>query len=349
MRRTSSGLSLVVGVDKPSGITSHDVVNACRHIFGERRIGHAGTLDPLATGVLLVCVGSATRLATFFSANNKRYHARIAFGVSTDTDDAQGAIRTVGDVSSQFYDVAFAEQAIAGLCGCIDQIPPAYSALKVGGKKACNEARAGRSINFEPREVEVFEARLQRIVTREELQTEGEILVGVAAECTVFWDLEFYVSKGTYIRSLARDLGYALGCPAHLAALRRTASGQLSYTDCVSLEVLRDLREHAALDPVKLLGMRCAYATDHVAALVANGRYLSQNELELHFPQYAHAQSVCDAYVLSVSACENEPIDGELVAILDSHRLRALYTYRESARRFEARCVFVEGVSRGDL
>ena len=348
MKRGSSGLSLVVGVDKPRGMTSHDVVSACRRIFGERRVGHTGTLDPLATGAMLICVGPATRLDAYLAADDKRYRARIALGVRTDTDDALGQPLAVAAPPDACTDPVFAQEALARFLGPSKQLPPVYSALKVGGKKACDEARAGRVIELSPRDIEVFEARLVRIATAAELRREGEELPGAAASCELFWDVDFHVSKGTYIRALARDLGCALGCPASLAALRRTSSGRLSLEDCVTLEVLADLRERAALDVVALLGLRFSYVEGDQACAVINGGRLSRSTplFERCRPHASASLCFCTSGVYD-SARDPEP--GERVAVVVDNRLAAIYEYRAAERSFAPRCVFSEGVSRGNF
>ncbi|MBQ3106575.1 MAG: tRNA pseudouridine(55) synthase TruB, partial [Eggerthellaceae bacterium] len=160
MKRGSSGLSLVVAVDKPSGMSSHDVVNRCRRIFGEKRVGHTGTLDPLASGVLPICVGPAARLDAYMTNHDKRYVVQVVFGASTDTDDCMGSVLNTGSVPSRLYSEEFATDFVAGLVGKHRQLPPVYSAIKVNGEKACDAARKGRIIDLTPREIEVYDARL---------------------------------------------------------------------------------------------------------------------------------------------------------------------------------------------
>ncbi len=223
VKRGLSGLSLVVGVNKPAGMSSHDVVNRCRSIFGERRVGHTGTLDPMATGVLPICVGPATRLGAYLTGHDKRYRVSIAFGAGTDTDDAAGTVVRTGEVPDRVLDPEFAAAFVASLVGRRKQMPPAYSAIKVNGKKSYEAARAGNIIDLAPRDIEVYDARLLGVH-----EGDGEELPS--------WDVSFEVSKGTYIRSLARDAGVALGCPAHVAALERTELGLLTLEECVSLE-----------------------------------------------------------------------------------------------------------------
>ena len=191
VKRGLSGLSLVVGVNKPAGMSSHDVVNRCRSIFGERRVGHTGTLDPMATGVLPICVGPATRLGAYLTGHDKRYRVSIAFGAGTDTDDAAGTVVRTGEVPDRVLDPEFAAAFVASLVGRRKQMPPAYSAIKVNGKKSYEAARAGNIIDLAPRDIEVYDARLLGVH-----EGDGEELPS--------WDVSFEVSKGTYIRSDAR-------------------------------------------------------------------------------------------------------------------------------------------------
>lgn len=336
MKRGQSGLSLVVGVAKPSGMTSHDVVNRCRRIFGERRVGHTGTLDPLATGVLPICVGPATRLGPYLTGHDKHYTATIAFGVGTDTDDVQGAVTRVGEVPARVGDPAFAEAFVAGLVGPHKQLPPAYSAVKVGGKKSYEQARAGHIIDLAPRDIVVHGARLLAV-------REG------AGDALTEWDVAFSVSKGTYIRALARDIGNEVGCPAHIAALSRTALGGLTLDECVTLEALEELRERAALDPIRLLGLRFLYARGDAAARVANGTPLAAGECRLfERPRRGAAAELCACTAGVRESCE-EPRDGETVAVVADNRLVALYAYEGARATFRPCCVFQTGVLRGGV
>lgn len=203
MKRGDSGMCLVVGVDKPEGKSSHDVVNACRRIFGERRVGHTGTLDPLATGALVVCVGPATRLDAYMVGHDKTYDVRISFGAATDTDDKLGEVIRTLDVPAQVCDPEFAQVILSGFVGKQKQMPPAYSAIKKGGVKACDAARKGNVIALEPRDIEVYSAEL--------LDLERDPRAD-----SIWWDVRFSVSKGTYIRALARDVGAACETCAHV-------------------------------------------------------------------------------------------------------------------------------------
>lgn len=334
MRRGDSGLSLVVGVDKPSGMTSHDVVNRCRRIFGERRVGHAGTLDPLASGVLAVCVGPATRLDAYLAGHDKRYEVRIAFGAATDTDDADGEVTRTAPVPDELLDPFFATAFVASLVGRHKQLPPVYSAVKVGGRKACDEARKGRIISLEPRDIEVYDARLLAVNGADGLQPPS-------------WDVAFHVSKGTYIRSLARDIGAAVDCPAHVGALRRVAAGRLALDECVTLETLEEVGERAALDPVRLLGLRFSYAEGAAAGLLANGNPLPGAAVTLCERRSCAPNAELCACTAGVRESCEPPFDGELVSLVAANRLAAVYEYEQGRDRYRPRCVFSTGVIRG--
>lgn len=211
---TIDGLLLV---DKPAGVTSHDVVLSARRAFSESRIGHAGTLDPFATGLLVLLLGRATRLLPYLDGVPKEYQATIALGTETDTDDLEGVVTREADPPS---DAAVAK-AIAQLTGSLDQVPPAYSAKRVGGKRAYEAARAGAAIALAPARVEVF---AWRDVAREGPMLRATISCG----------------GGTYIRALARDLGRLTGSAAHLSALRRVRSGPFDVANAVSLDRIRE-------------------------------------------------------------------------------------------------------------
>jgi tRNA pseudouridine55 synthase len=211
--RTTDGLLLV---DKPAGVTSHDVVLAARRAFGEKRIGHAGTLDPFATGLLVLLLGRATRLLPHLDGVPKEYEAAIALGAETDTDDLLGAV--VREAAPP-GDAAIAA-AIPRLTGDLAQVPPAYSAKRVAGRRAYDAARAGEALELAPANVHVYEWR--------DLRREGDTLHATIA-----------CGGGTYIRALARDLGRLTGSAAHLAALRRTRSGPFHVRDAATLNALQ--------------------------------------------------------------------------------------------------------------
>ena len=262
--RGTTDLSGILLVDKPAGVTSHDVVNRVRRACGERRVGHAGTLDPMATGVLVVLVGPATRLAPYLTAAEKSYSARILFGAQTDTDDADGRVILTAPVPDEIGDPFFASGMVASLVGTHDQVPPAYCAIKRGGKVAYEVARKGESLELPARTVEVLVARL----------------TGVELEPPA-WDVELVVSKGTYIRALARDLGQALDTAAYLGTLCRTRSGALNLEQTASLEDIEAAVDVAALfvDPLAALDLPVASVSEAGASAVACGNQLGALEL----------------------------------------------------------------------
>ena len=214
--RATSGILLV---DKPQGITSHDVVARARRALGTRKIGHAGTLDPMATGLLVLGVEGATRLLTFIVGLDKTYEATIRLGVTTDTDDADGDITTTTDAAN-LTDAAI-RAAVEPLTGDISQVPSTVSAIKVDGKRAYDRARAGEDVVLAARQVTVA-----RFEIREIRRHESRIDLDVVVDC----------SSGTYIRALARDLGASLGIGGHLTALRRTRVGPFAVDDAVVVD-----------------------------------------------------------------------------------------------------------------
>ena len=202
----------ILVVDKPYGCTSHDVVARVRRLARQRDIGHAGTLDPMATGVLLLCLGAATRVSEMLMDGLKWYLARISFGVSTNTDDALGTV--TASMPARFGQAALLE-ALRAQVGLLAQVPPAFAAIKQHGVPAYRRARAGKPVALQPRPVEVHAITLLSFSA----QTGVEAVPGLTADVLVA------CGKGTYIRSLARDVGAALGCGAHLSGLRRLGSG----------------------------------------------------------------------------------------------------------------------------
>ncbi|MDO4796659.1 MAG: tRNA pseudouridine(55) synthase TruB [Coriobacteriales bacterium] len=239
-----SGLNMLIAVDKPQGMTSHDVVNRARRALGERRVGHAGTLDPAATGVLLLGVGQGTRLMGHLTADQKSYIATIEFGTQTTTDDAEGEVVRQMPAGEELAREEYARELLTGLRGEQMQVPPAYSAISVDGRRAYARARAGEAVDLPARAITVYDADLLSIQVD---------------DATVRWDCAFRVSKGTYVRALARDIGLEAQNAAHLCQLRRTASGPITLRDCISLDVLEELggqdATQAALDPVRALGL----------------------------------------------------------------------------------------------
>lgn len=206
----------IFNVNKPQGKTSHAIVGAVRRFSGIQRVGHGGTLDPMATGVLLICIGQATRISEYLLDHDKKYRARVHLGVETDTYDATGTITSERNASVTDADI---HSALKTFLGKISQYPPAYSAIKRDGVALYKLARQGIAVETDARLVEIFSIEVNEIALPE-------------VEFTV------HCSKGTYIRSIAHDLGEKLGCGGHLSALTRLASGKFTLQDSVTLDEL---------------------------------------------------------------------------------------------------------------
>lgn len=217
MKKTKMNGILVV--DKAIGMTSFDVLRKLKRLLGVKKMGHTGTLDPAASGVLIVCLGSATRWVSYLVNENKSYIGSVKLGITTDTDDADGSILVRKKVP--FFEKELLDKIFAQLTGPLEQIPPAYSAIKVDGKRAYAQARAGKSVFLAPRNVQIHRFECTNI-----------------AHTTLDFIAE--VSKGTYIRSLARDVGEILNVGAHLCRLRRTHIGSTSLAKAQSLEDIKE-------------------------------------------------------------------------------------------------------------
>ncbi|MBC7263165.1 MAG: tRNA pseudouridine(55) synthase TruB [Chloroflexi bacterium] len=273
----------ILNLDKPAGWTSHDVVAQVRRITGQKRVGHAGTLDPMATGVLLLCVGQATRLAEYLMQSTKVYQARVRLGVSTDTYDAEGrVVATSNDIPT---DRAIVERALLQFVGVIEQVPPMFSAIKHQGQPLYARARRGEAMEVAARPVHVHEIQLTEWMPPE---------------------LEFTVTcgKGTYVRSLAHDLGQALGCGAHLVALRRLSVGSFRAEDAVTLAELEDAAEKGHW--TKLL-VPMDEAVKQYPAVV-----LSEND----FARVIHGQQITLPVPVQGVLCRAYSPDGNFVALL---------------------------------
>jgi len=243
----------LVVVDKPRGWTSHDVVGRLRRVYGQRRVGHAGTLDPDATGVLLVGLGRATRLLRFLQAQSKAYEGTVVFGVATDSLDSTG---TVLDRRAMPLERAEVEEAARRFVGVVEQLPPMVSAVKVGGRKLYEAARAGEEIERAPRRVTIH--ALEVVDFTPAAYPEARI----AVEC----------SSGTYIRALAADLGTALGGCAHLADLRRTSAGAFTLADASSIEAIEADPQAPVRSPADMLaGFHRVQVGDDEARAVRHG------------------------------------------------------------------------------
>lgn len=313
MARRPSAFSALIAVDKPAGMTSHDVVSRVRRAVGEKRVGHAGTLDPAATGVLVVGIGQATKLLGLLTLDRKGYRATFRLGSETTTDDAEGEVTRTAEVPGELLEPARAAREVARLVGEHDQVPPSFSAVSVNGRRAYDAARAGEALELAARHVCIYGAELRRVDP--EART---------------WELDLDVSKGTYVRSVARDLGRDLGCLAHVCALARTFAGPVTLADCVSLDELEsggaDLVRARALDPVATLGLAPRELAFDEISDVACGRRIA-----------------CG--LVRDGATSREPAQGERVALTFGGGLVGIW--RRDARRLVCESNFpqaIEGV-----
>jgi tRNA pseudouridine55 synthase len=284
----------IVIVDKPGGLTSHDVVARCRRIFATRRVGHAGTLDPMATGVLVIGIDRATKILGLLTETSKCYAATIRLGQSTSTEDAEGEL--VHQVSVEHLTDTDIASAIAGLRGDILQVPPAVSAVKVGGRRAYRLARAGQVVELAARPVRID--RFDVVSTR----SHGQF---------VDLDVEVDCSSGTYIRALARDLGDMLGVGGHLRALRRTRVGRFGLDQARTLDELTGQPGLSlSLDEACLQMFARRDLTAEEADAAANGRALTSAGID-------------DIYAASTP-------DGRVIALMrdDGPRTRSVVVVR---------------------
>lgn len=252
-----------ITIDKPAGMTSHDVVAKLRRVAGQRRVGHGGTLDPAATGVLPIALGEATKLLSYLVDGRKTYLATVHLGITTTTDDAEGEALETLPVPPLGREAL--QAALQPFVGRVQQVPPIYSAIQVGGQRMYDLARRGEKVELAPREVEI-----DRI----------EIHAWQPPQLTI----EVVCGKGTYIRAIARDLGTALGCGAHLAALRRTAVGPLIAARAVALGTLvatpASLAEHLLPPETAILDWPRVDVDEPTAKRIRNGLSVRLSEPE---------------------------------------------------------------------
>lgn len=294
-------------MDKPQGWTSHDVVGRMRRLAGTRKVGHAGTLDPMATGVLVVGVNRATRLLTYIVGTGKTYTATIRLGQSTVTDDAEGEV-TGGRIAAAVTEDAIRD-AVAALTGAIHQVPSSVSAIKVNGQRSYARVRSGEDVALPARPVTVqrFEVHAVRRVSGGKLQD-----VDVTVEC----------SSGTYIRALARDLGEALGVGGHLTALRRAAVGPFSLDQAATLDKLAHEIKMVRLDDAARLLFPCRELDAAEAGNVSHGRRIAAVEPEAQ-GSTASQDSPVEVPAVDATAAAGVPVaafapDGTLLALLEN-------------------------------
>jgi tRNA pseudouridine55 synthase len=279
MNQREIGPGIVV-VDKPAAMTSHDVVGRCRRIFSTRRVGHSGTLDPMATGVLVIGVERATKILGLLSATSKSYAATIRLGQTTSTEDAEGEL--LQSISAEHLTEEEIAVAVAGLRGDIEQVPSSVSAIKVGGRRAYQLIREGHNVELEARAVRID--RFEALALRRDV--DGVVDLDVEVDC----------SSGTYIRALARDLGDALGVGGHLTSLRRTRVGRFGLDEARSLDDLAESpRLNWTLDEAcRLMFPRRDLTPEEVDA-TGNGRPLSPAGID-----GVYAASAADGRVIAL-------------------------------------------------
>ena len=290
----------VVNLDKPVGPTSHDMVALLRRLTGMRRIGHAGTLDPLASGVLPILVGAATRFSRDLTGGDKRYDAVVRLGWRSQTDDSQGPIEPGGPLPADDRAISAALQSFVGT---ISQRPPAFSALKVGGRSAHRLARGGEAVDLAPRSVTVHAIDVVGVE-----RTDDHVDVHVDIRC----------GSGTYVRSIARDLGEALGSGGYLAALRRTAVGRLRVEDAVTPERLESLADAGRLDAAMIeVGELLALPTVRLDADAAQ-RFSHGSSVDLSGYDSGRHAVQHDGTLLGIGRIDGGLLKPEMVIAADS-------------------------------
>ena len=280
-------------LNKPSGITSFAAVAKIKRLAGEKRVGHTGTLDPMATGVLPILLGRATTLSSIMLDGNKRYTATVKLGITTDTEDITGNVLTQNNVNVSQLQL---EYALNNFCGKITQTPPMYSAIKKDGVRLYDLARQGKSVDIPSREVEIFEINLISPLNEE--------------NCFV---IDVFVSKGTYIRSLARDIGEYLGCGATLTALERTDTCGFSIEKCVNLDDLDadNIFDFIISEENAVMHLRECKITPKQAIRFSNGGQLDFSRL--------HIENILDGELLRVKC--GDTLIGIGIADLENQRL----------------------------
>ncbi len=259
----------VILVNKHKGVTSHDIVFKIRRLYGTKKVGHTGTLDPLATGVLPVLIGRGAKAAEYLLSENKAYRAEITLGITTDTEDITGNILSKSDTlptKAQFFD------ACEHFVGTIEQTPPMYSALKVDGKKLCDLAREGKTIERQKRSITIFKIEPQEI-------SEEKGIYSLYVEC----------SKGTYIRTLCADIGAYLGCGATMSELERVKSGAFDIKDAYTIEQLEkmsDAEKASLVMPIESLFMEApeVVLSDFYSRLCHSGCEIYQGKIKTAYP-----------------------------------------------------------------
>lgn len=273
-KTTISEPSGILILNKPAGITSHDGVYKIRRLFGTKRVGHTGTLDPLAEGVLVMLIGKAARAAEYLVCDSKEYVATLRLGLTTDTEDITGTVLTQ---SASIPSCEEVQSVLKSFCGEIEQIPPMYSALKIGGKKLCDLAREGKTVERQPRRITISS------LTADKTCSPSDYILTVAC------------SSGTYIRTLCADIGASLGCGGVMATLKRTAAGDFRLDDAFTLEELEEMTPEERLS--KLLPTESLFSElptislpDFYYRLCTNGCEIYQKKIKTDYPTGARVR-----------------------------------------------------------
>jgi tRNA pseudouridine55 synthase len=227
----------IINVLKPAGMTSFDVISVLRRISGQKKIGHTGTLDPSAVGVLPICFGTATKAIEFMIDKDKVYRTELTLGFATDTQDSSGKIIFEHNVDAEYSEIS---KTVMSFVGEIQQLPPMYSAIKIGGKKLYELARQGETIERQPRSINIFDINIIRIWDEITLYENGEQSIQYATKKVLF---DVHCSKGTYIRTLCHDIGEKLNCGGHMSFLVRTRAGKYSLDSALTLEEIKVLAD----------------------------------------------------------------------------------------------------------
>ncbi len=280
-------LNGIINVSKPAGMTSHDVVARLRRILNTRKIGHTGTLDPDALGVLPICVGKATKAADMLTANDKQYLAEVTLGSATDTQDSSGKVIKSAEVNVTDKDIA---ESVKKFTGDISQIPPMYSAVKIGGKKLYELARENKTVERKPRKIHI--SRIE--ITAFNLENNR-------------FDMRVDCSKGTYIRTLINDIGEDLGCYAHMSGLTRTRSGSFELKDAYTLEDIETM--FSAADTSFLIPADKVFEEYESIKLYDRAAQMVRNGVRVRAPKTARDGGIYRVYgdggeFLTISRCE---------------------------------------------
>jgi len=290
----------VLLLDKPAGMTSHDCVNRIRRLLNTKKVGHTGTLDPSVTGVLPICVGRATKISQFLTANEKAYMGEVTLGYTTTTEDAEGEVVARKEIKRTPSKEEI-EATLKAMIGTQIQVPPMYSAVKVNGKKLYEYARSGLEVKRPEREVTIYELNLMSDI----IQLDSGLV-----------SFKFYVkgSKGLFVRTVAVSIGEALGYPAHMSYLRRVASGNFHISQCVSLDELTCLVEQAQLPLLTIEEALSGYPTLYVDSWIEK---LVRNGVQL-YPEQVKPQTGDHPFAIY-------SLSGQCLAIYEKHPIKEVY------------------------